>query len=430
MPHQRGPADARAMTTTSPRLEVGGDRDRLLTLPFVLLTAGELAYFVADGMAVFLVPLHATGSLGADRTGAGLAFGVFAVSALVLRPLAGRVCDTHGRRPLLVGGALLASTVLLLTARADGFGDLLALRLVAGVAEAAVFVAAFAAVADLAPPGRMGEAISYNSLALYLGLAGGPPLAEYLVESAPVVQGFGTAWAGAGVLAAVAALVFALVGETRPPRLIQAGAGDVRHPLVHRQSLPLVVGFLASVIAMGGFLAFAGLHAGEVGLDDASLPLVVYGAVVVVGRVAFAKVPDRVSPLPLAAGALGAIGAGMALLALWPTPTGVVAGTALLALGVTFTTPAFFTAVFTIAPEAERGAASATMSAAIDLGFGVGPILLGIVAQSSGIPEAMAVGGGVAVLGAAWTLGPAARLGRRQQRSRARMGDDPVERTA
>ena len=346
---------------------------------------------------------------------------MFAVSALVLRPLVGRLCDTRGRRPLLVGGALLASMVLLLTARADGLGDLLVLRVVAGVAEAAVFVAAFAAVADLAPPGRMGEAISYNSLALYLGLAGGPPLAEYLVESAPVVHGFGTAWAGAGVLAAVAALVFVGVGETRPPSLRQAGDVVVRQPLVHRRSLPLAVGFLASMVAMGGFLAFAGLHADEVGLENASLPLVVYGVVVVVGRITFARVPDRVPPLPLAAGALGAIGAGLALVALWSTATGLLAGTAVLALGVTFTTPAFFTAVFTTVPEAERGAASATMSAAIDVGLGVGPILLGIVAQCSGIPEALAVGAFVAVLGTAWTLGPAARPGRRHGASRARM---------
>ena len=39
-----------------------------------------------------------------------------------------------------------------------------ALRLVLGVAEAAFFVASFAALADLAPPDRMGEALSYNSL--------------------------------------------------------------------------------------------------------------------------------------------------------------------------------------------------------------------------------------------------------------------------
>ena len=395
------------MTATSPELDV---RDRLLTAPFVLLTLGELAYFVADGMAVFLVPVHATGPLGADRGGAGLAFGVFAVSALVLRPVAGRLCDTRGRRPLLVGGAVLASLALLLTATVNGLGDLLVLRLVAGVAEAAVFVAAFAAVADLAPAGRMGEAISYNSLALYVGLAGGPPLAEYLVESAPVTHGFGTAWVGAAALAATAALVFGRLGETRPPRLGGPGRGTVRTPLVHRGSLPLALGFLTSIVAMGGFLAFAGLHAEEVGLEDTSLPLVVYGSVVVVGRIAFAKVPDRLPPLPLAAAALGAIGAGLALLALWASPSGLVAGTALLAVGVTFTTPAFFAAIFSAVRDSERGSASATMSACIDIGLGAGPILLGMVAQSSGIPWAMATGGLVAVLGALWTLGPAARV--------------------
>jgi len=410
------------MTAASPELDV---RDSLLTAPFVLLTVGELAYFVADGMAVFLVPVHATGPLGADRGGAGLAFGVFAVSALVLRPIAGRLCDTRGRRPLLVGGALLAALVLLLTARVDGLGDLLALRLLAGVAEAAVFVAAFAAVADLAPAGRMGEAISYNSLALYVGLAGGPPLAEYLVESAPVVHGFGTAWVGAAALAATAALVFGCLRETRPPQLGGTGPGTARPPLIHRGSLPLALGFLTSIVAMGGFLAFAGLHAEEVGLDDASLPLVVYGSIVVVGRIVFAKVPDRLPPLPLAAAALGTIGAGLTLLATWASPSGLVAGTALLAVGVTFTTPAFFAAIFSVVRDSERGSASATMSACIDIGLGAGPIMLGIVAQSSGIPWAMATGGLVAVLGALWTLGPARGSSTGAVRSTARMTRPP-----
>jgi predicted MFS family arabinose efflux permease len=396
--------DALGMTATSPTLG-----DRLLTAPFVLLTLGELAYFVADGMTVFLVPVHATGPLGADRGGAGLAFGVFAVSALLLRPIAGRLCDTRGRRPLLVGGAATATIALLLTAAANGLGDLLALRLLAGVAEAAVFVASFAAVADLAPPGRMGEAISYNSLALYVGLAGGPPLAEYLVESAPF-SGFGTAWTGAALLAAAAGVVFLGVGETRPPHVRDAAKDAPLPPLVHWGSLPVSLGFLTSVVAMAGFLAFAALHAEGVGMENASVPLTVYGVVVVLGRIAFAKVPDRMPGLALAAGALTAIAAGMIAMAIWSSPLGLICGTALLALGVTFTTPAFFAAVFSIVPDSERGSASATMSACIDIGFGAGPILLGLVAQHSGIPWAMATGALVVALGALWTIGPAARL--------------------
>ena len=65
----------------------------------------------------------------------------------------------------------------------DSLAMVVALRLLQGVGEAAFFVAGFALLADLAPPERMGEALSYNSLGLYLGLAFGPPLGELLLES-------------------------------------------------------------------------------------------------------------------------------------------------------------------------------------------------------------------------------------------------------
>jgi len=369
--------------------------DRLLTPTFVLLGVGELAYLASGGMALYLIPVYATGPVGSSRAGAGLAFGAFALSALLLRPLAGRLCDTHGRRPLLVGGAAVAAVALLLTARVDSLAAVVALRLLAGVAEASVFVATFAAVADLAPPNRIGEALSYNSLALYLGLAVGPPAGEYLAER----HGFASAWYAAALLAVLAALVLATISETRTGEPPAQPA-----PLIHRRSVPIALGFLASIVAMGGFLAFAALHAESIGMRNTSLPLFVYGAVVVTGRIVFAKVPDRLPSLPLGAAALGGIAAGLLLTAAWPSPAGLLAGTVLLGLGVTFSTPTFFSAIFSLASASERGSAAAMASACLDLGLGGGPILLGLVAQSAGIPWALTVGAGVAVLGAGWTF--------------------------
>lgn len=370
--------------------------DRLLTRGFVLLAVGELCYFTSDGIAIYLVPVHATGPLGAGAAGAGVAFGAFALSALLLRPWAGRTSDRRGRRPLLLAGAALAALSLAATAHAGTLGAMVGLRLVAGIAEAAFFVAAFAALVDLAPPARLGEALSYNSLALYVGIAGGPPLGELLVRS----HGFAAGWYGAGVLASASALVLVALAETHPgPLAAEAG----RAPLVHRRSLPVALAFLASVVAMGGFLAFVALRAGEVGLTRTSLPLVVYGSVVVLGRLAFAKVPDRVPSLPLGAAALCLIAGGLLVTVGWHTPTGLVAGTGVLALGVTFSTPAFFSAIFATARPDERGAASATASVSIDLGLGLGPILLGLVAADAGIPSAFALAAGVALAGAAWT---------------------------
>lgn len=368
--------------------------ERLFTTGFVLLTAADLGYFTATGVAVYALPLYVTGPLGGDEAAAGLAFGAFAVSALVLRPFAGVLTDRLGRRPLLVGGALLCAVGMALTALAESTAVVVALRLLLGVAEAAFFVAGFAALADLAAPTRLGEALSYNSLGLYLGLAFGPPLGEVLVERG----GFTSAWLGAAGLSVVAAVLAALIGETRGPR----DPAPVR--LVHRPAIAPSVGFCTSLAAIGGFLTFAALHARDVGLTNTSLPLFVYGIVVVLSRIAFARVPDRLPSLPLAAGALASIALGLGLAAAWTTPPGLVAGTVLLALGVTFSTPAFFSAVFATARPHERGAASGTASAFLDLGLGGGPMLLGLVARSAGIPWALAGAGLIALVGCAWTL--------------------------
>jgi MFS family permease len=374
-------------------------RRRLLTRPFVILGLADLAYFTAVGVAVLALPLYVTGPLAGDKAGAGLAFGAFAVPALLLRPYAGRLSDTIGRRPLLVGGALVAAAALALTAAVDSLWAVVALRLLAGVAEAAFFVAAFAALADLAPPERMGEALSYNSLGLYLGLGLGPPLGELIVEQ----QGFAAAWIGAALLALLAAALVAGVGETRIAVPVESAVLNRPRRLIHRAAVAPSLGFLASLLPIGGLLSLAALYATEVGLADSSLPLLLYAATVVLGRVAFAKVPDRLPPLALGSVALVAIAGGLLIMAGWPTPSGLLAGSIVAGAGITFTTPAFFAAIFATAGPAERGAASGTASLFMDLGLGIGPIGLGLVAQGHGIPVALAAGAGFAAVGAAWS---------------------------
>lgn len=369
---------------------------RLFTRAFIALGVAELCYFTATGVAIFALPLYVTGPIGGDEAWAGSAFGAFALSALVLRPLAGRLADLIGRFPLLLGGAVIAAVSLALLSLAVDLPSVIALRLLAGVGEAAFFVAGFAALADLAPEERLGEALSYNSLGLYLGIALGPPIGEALVGSG----GYPLAWAGAAALAVLSAGLVFLVGETR----VTTSGAAADHHLIHRPALPITLGFLTSLVAMGGFLAFASLHSTRVGLENASLALFVYGGVVVVCRIAFAKVPDRLPSLALGAAALVTIAIGLTIAATWSAPTGLVIGAGVTGVGVAFSTPAFFAAIFATASPSQRGVASGTASAAIDLGLGIGPIILGVVAEAAGIPWAFGAGAAIAGAGALWTL--------------------------
>jgi len=371
-------------------------RPPLLTRAFVLLAVADLAYFTSVGVAVLVLPRWTTGPVGSDEAGAGLAFGAFAVTALVCRPYAGRLADRHGRRRLMLFGAGVCAAGMAALPVASTLAAVVAVRLAQGVGEAAFFVGGFALLADLAPTERLGEAISYNSLGLYLGFALGPPLGEWVLEQA----GYLAAWlvsAGLGVVAVV--LVVAIAEPTRDPADV-GGHGR----LVHRPSIPVSLAFLASLMAVSGFLAFGALHADRVGLGNAGAAMMAYGLVVVVCRLGFARVPDVLPALPLAAGSLATLGVGLVVMAALASPAGFLVGVVVMSVGVAFATPALFTAIFATARPSERGAASGTASAAIDLALGAGPILLGLVAQDRGIPAAFAVGAGIAFAGAGWAV--------------------------
>jgi MFS family permease len=367
--------------------------DTLFTAAFVWLTLSDLAYFTAGGALIAVTPFFVTGPLGSGPAAVGLAVGAFSVSTLVLRPLAGRWTDRHGRRPLLIGGAALFAVLVMGHLLVTDVAGLVVLRLLLGTAEALYFVAGFAAVADLAPPGRAGEALSYNSLALYLGIATGPMIAQALLGQG----GFPLVWGATSLLLVVAALL-----ATRVPETLEPAAGPVPPaPLIHPAALVPGLGLFAGITAVSGFLTFASLHAARLGLDLWSTVLGLFGIVVVACRLLFATLPDRVPPLRLAAAALAASGAGLVTTAAVPAAWGVFVGAAVLAVGSAFLTPAVFAAIFSRVPPSQRGSAAGTASVFIDLGFSGGPIILGLVAAASSLPAAFLAAAGLTAAGAA-----------------------------
>ena len=387
-----------------PRIVRAMDRttERLFTPAFIALTLSELAYFTAGGLIIGVTPFFVTGPVGSDEAGLGLVFAAFSVTTLILRPYAGRLADRHGRRPLLIGGALLCAAVILAHVPSADLHELIALRLALGVAEAFYFVAGIAALADLAPPGRAGEALSYNSLALYLGIAIGPLLGQGLIE----LGGFAWAWLGGFGLALVAGALAMRIPETAPRLGVAAPT-----PLLHRAAIGPGLALFAGVAAMTGFFALGGPHGARLGLEAWSVVFLVFGGVVVVSRIAFARLPDRLPPMRVVAMALLACAAGTTVVAAASGVATLLVGAAILAVGVALLTPAVFAAIFGMVSPGERGAAAGTASAFIDLAFGGSPLLLGTVAAVSGVPAAFGVGAAIALAGAIGALlGPRLRL--------------------
>ena len=73
---------------------------------------------------------------------------------------------------------MLTVAGMLLHLVAGDLGVLVLARSLLGAGEGFFLVAALAAASDLAPPDRRGEALSFLSLSLYLGIAIGPLIGE------------------------------------------------------------------------------------------------------------------------------------------------------------------------------------------------------------------------------------------------------------
>ena len=340
----------------------------------------------------------------------GVAVGAFAVAAAILRPVSGRLGDRRGRRLLLVGGSLIFAVSVLCYGLIDALPWLVAMRVLSGVGEAAVFVGAATMAQDLAPPHRRGEAASYFSVAIYGGLGIGPPLGEAVRRT----WGTSDVWlvaAGFGLLAAALGLaVPRSVGGAHPAPLGGSGAVDEDAPAVSRASAwkrrvfhPAAVGpgviLMLATAGLAAFIAFMPLYARDLGLPGSGGVFLLYSALVLGVRIGGARLPDRLGATKAASAALVLQAAGFVLMGVWATVTGLYVATGIYALGVSLMYPSLLPLVIDAAPEAERSQAVGTFTLFFDVAQGAGGLLFGLVVSFGGNRSAFVLAGVLCLIG-------------------------------
>lgn len=366
----------------------------MLTPAFTAVTLSCFVYFAAAAATFPVLPRLVAGPLRGSNIDVGLVVGAFSVTAVLLRPLAGRMGDRRGRRPLMLLGASAAAASIAGYGLARGLGVLVLLRLVLGAGEALYFTAATTAITDLAPPERRGEAVSFFSVALYAGLAVGPLIGESVLDAA----GFTPVWLLAGGLTALAALLVLRVPDTRP-----AGVAGAPARLVHPRGVIPGIVMASSAWGFAGFTAFVPLYALQLGMGGSRLLFALYSGIILSVRAAGARIPDRFGARRTAGTSLVASLVGLGVMAGWGAPAGLYVGAALFALGQSLAFPALLSLAVGSAPPWERGSVVGTFTAFLDVAFGVGPLTLGVVAESAGYRGAFAAstlvsGAGLALL--------------------------------
>lgn len=378
--------------------------------PIWILVGAAFVIALGFGIVSPVLPAYAR-SFDVGVAAASVVVSAFAFFRLVFAPAGGALVSRLGERPVYLAGLLVVAVSSLATAFAQSYGQLLLFRGLGGIGSTMFTISAMALLVRLAPPRLRGRVSSAYASAFLIGGMAGPLLGGLLA-------GFGlrAPFIVYAVVLVVAAVVVAvgLGGE----RLPAPPAGSAERPtmtLAEAWASPVYRAALASGVA-NGWTNF--------GVRMAVLPLLAIavldqpwaaGVVLAVSAVGTAvtlqfsgRAADRVGRRPLVMVGLLVMGVGMGLMGLATVPGSSTVGLAVLlvlavvsGVGAGMVNPGQQAAVAdVVGQERNAGKVLSVFQMAQDGGAIVGPILIGLVADTWGFTVAFAVTGAVCVLGA------------------------------
>jgi MFS family permease len=328
---------------------------------------------------------------------------VFGITKALTNYLAGRLSDRLGRKHVLVAGWLVAVPVPFLLMWAPTWSWVLVANALLGVSQGLTWSTTVIMKIDLAGPRNRGLAMGLNEFAGYFAVAGSALATGYIAARyglRPEPFYLGVAFVAAGLLLSVllvretthhaaheAQLQGALADDAQPdPRevFLRTSFTDRNLSSVSQAGL---VNNLNDGMAWGLFPLFfvaAGMNLGQVGTLAA-----VYPATWGLGQLVTGAWSDRIGRKWLIACGMWVQSVGIAIVTLSDAFAGFAAGGALLGIGTAMVYPTLLAAIGDVAHPSWRASAVGVYRLWRDLGYAVGALLAGIVADALGLSAAL-----------------------------------------
>lgn len=346
-------------------------KPRILSPAFVVLCAAALCFFLSLNILIPTLPQYVD-SLGIRPLEIGLVLGAFSFSAIVVRPLVGREIDRRSRKLFASIGLIVSAIACFAYPLAYGLAALLAVRVLHGVAMASFYPGATAYTADITPPSRRAEALSYFSMVLFAGAAVGPSIGEFLFRAG----GYRTAFWTASALAVAGFAISLFLPEKHQPK-----AEGAKAPLLHRAVVfPAATLTLANVAWAA--IAYVPLYAATVKGTSGAFYLT-SSVTVLIMRLFVGRIADRFGRAVVIVPGTFLVSASMAVIALSPSKPVLIAGAFLFGVGWSALYPGLMSLAIDRVPAWERGSALGTFTVAFDISHGLGSAFLGLILQAT-----------------------------------------------
>lgn len=369
------------------------EEDRILqkqepvwTKDFILISIANLFISLGFQMLLPVLPVFSA-RIGGSDAWAGLVVGIFTASAVLMRPIAGRLLDSHGRRRVYILGLIAFLICVMAYNWTSTILALLILRFIHGFGWGASSTAASTIASDIIPKSRLAEGMGYFGLTSTLAMAVAPALGLGLLGS----HGFNTVFyfsAAVVFLSIFISLPISYHKPDAPPKsklilFSQTGEAGETGIIEKTALLPAIVIFFVTM-TYGAIVSFIALYANQRQVENIGLFFTVYAAALLISRPYFGRLTDKkgasFAVLP------GIVFVIIAMLLIYSAKSLILFLIPGFIYGIGFGAiqPALQAMAVSKVIPSRRGAANATFFLGFDLGIGAGAILWGIIAEAFG----------------------------------------------
>jgi MFS family permease len=365
------------------------------------IMAAVLAGFVVIGGALPVLPLYVNQNLGFGTFVVGLVAGAQFAASVVTRIWSGSYSDAQGGKRSVVLGLLAAAVAGLLYLLSLAFvrspalsvAILLMGRAVPGGGESFIITGGVSWGLAMVDSGDAGKVIAWVGTAMFAALAFGGPFGTMLFAS----YGF----AAIGLITTLLPLLVLLflVRSPNPPLLSTLKQSTFRD-VIGAVWLP-GLGAALSSIGYCAILTFSSLLYANHGWQPIWLAFTAFGTALIVARMIFGHLPDKLGGAKIALVFVVVLSAGLILMGLARNTIMASAGAALAGLGYSLVYPGLgVEAVRGTSPES-RGLAMGIYTVFLDVAMALGSPALGWVAGQEGLRSVFVISASITLYAAA-----------------------------
>lgn len=350
------------------------ERTALWTRSFISVTFINVMLFFAWQLLMPTLPLFLS-DIHATTSEIGISVLIATAAALLVRPFAGLMVDTLGRKWVLLGGLLILTCSVIGYRLLPYVWAILLLRFFHGIGWGIATTACTTVASDVLPEKRFGEGMGFFTISqsISLALAPGAGIAIYHA------YGFTALMYSAGAMLILAFLTALISRVCSNPLPAMTPCNNTKFAPYEKASfLPALLMFCVST-PHGAVLVFISLYGKQLGIENIGLYFTFCAAALFTSRLFLGKLIDRYGyKVTLIPGFL-LYSMSLILVALSHTLTGILIAAVMQGIAYASVQVSLQTMAILNAPVNRRGAASATFFTGMDGGTGFGNLAAGFL---------------------------------------------------